>query len=94
MGGFAIKGYYYYTGSITWDSTADGAADIQNKTDATGVALGDIVLGVSLDEDNVDALIFANVTAANTISFVCYNEGGTLFNPGATNVKCLIADVT
>jgi len=92
-GGFVIKGYFLIAEAVTWDSTADGAADIQAVT-ATGVDLGDIILGISVDEDVVDAAITGHVTAADTVTLVVVNEGGSTFNPGATNVKVLVADVT
>lgn len=92
-GGFVIKGYFLISQAVTWDSTADGAADIQAVT-ATGCSLGDIILGISVDEDVVDSAITGHVTAADVITLVCVNEGGSTFNPGATNVKVLVADVT
>jgi len=96
-GGFVIKGYFLISQAVTWDSTAGTtgtpAVDIQSVT-ATGVALGDIVLGISVDEDTVDCTITGTVTAANTVVLVANNNGNTTFNPGATNVKVLVADVT
>ena len=78
---------------MTWDSTNDDAVDIQAVT-ATGCALGDIILGISVDKDIVDAAITGHVTAANVITLVCVNEGGSTFNPGATTVRILVADCT
>ncbi len=96
-GNGAIKGFYYVTAAVTWDSTTGTtgtpAVDLQSIT-SPGVALGDIVLGVSVDEDIVDATITGYVSAADTIILVANNNGGTTFNPGLTNVRVLIADCT
>jgi hypothetical protein len=72
------------------DSLADGAGD--NDTIAVpGVALGDMVLGISLGVDLAGMTVTGWVSAANTVTVRFQNESGT--NPldlGAATIKVLV----
>lgn len=57
----------------------------------TGVALGDIVLGVSLSVDVADLSVTAAVTAANTVDIMYSNNtGGTVTPTASHTAKVLI----
>jgi len=76
--------------TINPDSLADGAGD--NDTIAVpGVALGDMVLGISLGVDLAGMTVTGWVSAANTVTVRFQNESGT--NPldlGAATIKVLV----
>jgi len=52
-----------------------------------GVALGDIVMGVSIAVDTVDTVIAGAVTAANTVTLTLLNN-----TAGAVNLAAAIVD--
>lgn len=82
----AFKGTFYGSGTVDFASVADGdeaAADIT----VAGVALGDIVTGVSLGVDVVDATVTANVTAADTVTVVLANNTGGAVDLASTTVR-------
>ena len=56
-----------------------------------GVALGDIVLGVSLGVDTVDAVIGGAVTAANTVTLTLLNNSAGAIDLASTTAKFVVA---
>ena len=73
-------------------SVAAGAEDTQTYT-VTGLALGDVVLGVSLSVDQtVDGDISAYVSAANTLTIRISNLNGAsgLDYAASTTIKVLV----
>ncbi len=52
-----------------------------------GVALGDILLGVSVGVDTIDAVIGGSVTAANTVTLTLLNNSGGAINLAETTCK-------
>lgn len=56
----------------------------------TGVALGDMVLGVSTSIDVGDLVVDATVTAANTVTVVYANNTGGAVDLGSHDVKVLV----
>lgn len=56
-----------------------------------GVALGDIVMGVSLGVDTVDAVIGGAVTAANTVTLTLLNNSAGAIDLASTTAKFVVA---
>lgn len=80
----AFDEQFFYSGALDVASLADGVGATSAITVA-GVALGDIVLGVSLAVDLAGITVNAYVSAANTVSVRFQNEsGGTLDLASAT----------
>lgn len=59
-----------------------------------GVALGDIVMGVSAGVDTVDAVIAGAVTAANTVTLTLLNNTAGAVNLASTTVKFIVVRPT
>ena len=89
-----LKGLIYGQGTLDAGSIADGAGETETIA-VNGVALGDIVLGVSLGVDIVDMTVTAYVQAANAVEIRIQNESGAgPVDLASTTVRVLIADVT
>lgn len=56
-----------------------------------GVALGDIVLGVSAGVDTVDTVIAGAVTAANTVTLTVLNNTAAGVDLASTTLKFVVA---
>ena len=72
----------------------DSLATTLNDTDTVtvpGVALGDMVIGMSLGVDIAGMQITAYVSAANTVTLVVNNITGGTVNLGATTIKLVVA---
>lgn len=89
----AIKAIRMWSGTLDVGSLADGAGE-SHDMDCVGVALGDVVLGVSLGVDVVDMTITADVTAADVVTIRVQNESGAAPNLASTTVRVIVADVT
>jgi hypothetical protein len=70
-------------------SIADGDEAARDIT-VTGVALGDMVIGVSLSLDAVDLVVNASVTAANTVTVVLANNTGGAVDLETLDIKVLV----
>lgn len=80
----AFDEQFFYSGALDVASLADGAGATSAIT-LPGVALGDMVLAVSLAVSTAGITVTANVTAADTVSVRFQNEsGGTLDLASAT----------
>lgn len=55
-----------------------------------GVALGDIVLGVSVGVDTVDAVVAGAVTAANTVTLTLLNNTAGAVDLASTVAKFMV----
>ena len=55
-----------------------------------GVAMGDIVMGVSVGVDTVDAVIGGAVTAANVVTLTLLNNSAGAIDLAATTGKLLV----
>ena len=76
--------------TIDADSLADGAGDNDTIT-VPGVALGDMVLGISLGVDLAGMTVTGWVSAANTVTVRFQNESGTNpLNLGETTIRVLV----
>ena len=56
-----------------------------------GVALGDIVMGISVGVDTVDAVIGGAVTAANTVTLTLLNNTAGGVDLASTTAKFVVA---
>jgi len=56
-----------------------------------GVALGDIVMGISAGVDTVDTVIGGAVTAANTVTLTVLNNTAGAVNLVSTTLKFVVA---
>ena len=81
---------YSATGTIDFASVATGAEAVDTIA-VTGVALGDIVLGVSLGVSAADAAITAYVSAANTVTVSVVNTTGGAVDLASTTVRVVVA---
>ena len=55
-----------------------------------GVALGDMLLGVSVGVDTVDAVIYGAVTAANTLTLTLLNNTAGAVDLASTTCRFLV----
>lgn len=72
---------------------AGNLIDAAGETDTVavpGVALGDIVLGVSIDKDLVGVTVTAYVSAANVVSIRIQNESGSTLDLASATVKLIV----
>jgi hypothetical protein len=76
--------------TIDADSLTTGTNDADTIA-VPGVALGDVVLGVSLGLDLAGMQLTAYVSAANTVTVIFNNVTGGTVNLGATTIKLLVA---
>lgn len=76
----------------TWDagSIADGDEAVDTLT-VTGVALGDIVLGVSCSVDVADLVLSAAVTAANEVTVSLANNTGGAIDLASAVYRVVVA---
>lgn len=56
-----------------------------------GVALGDVVLGVSVGVDTVDAVVAGAVTAADTVTLTLLNNTAGAVDLASTTVRFMVA---
>lgn len=69
---------------------ADGAGET-NTIAVPGVALGDMVVGISFGVDLAGFTATGYVSAANVVSIRVQNESGSQTNPASTTIKVLVA---
>ena len=78
--------------SVDFGNAATGSGTFAS-VDVTvpGVALGDIVMGVSIAVDTVDTVIGGAVTAANTVTLTVLNNTAGAVNLASTTLKFVVA---
>ena len=83
-----------YKGTLDLGNAATGSGTF-TSSDVTvpGVALGDIVLGVSLGVDTVDAAVVGAVTAADTVTVTLLNNTAGAVNLASTTVRILVGRI-
>ena len=83
ISGRGISNLPFLEGSVTWDaaSIGDGNEEAKEIT-ITGASLGDFV-EVSLSIDVEDLGLTADVTAANTVTCLLWNNTGGAINLGS-----------
>ena len=82
----------------TWDvsctldsgSVSNGATDTDTVT-VPGVALGDMVIGMSITVSEAGLVRRAYVSSANTVTIVTYNPTASPINLASTNLQIMIA---
>jgi hypothetical protein len=77
------------TATLDASSLADGAGET-NTIAVPGVALGDIVLSVSMGVDVSGISITPYVSAANAVSIRFQNESTTTVNLASTTIRCVV----
>ena len=90
-----FKDMWAVSGVADFADAATGSGTFATH-DATvpGVALGDMVLGVSLGVDTVDAVVVGHVTAANTVTLTLLNNTAGAVNLASTTIKFVVARPT
>ena len=71
-------------------SLVDGAGETDDIT-IPGVALGDMVIGVSLGVDLVGLTVTGYVSAANTVKFRIQNESGSTADLASATLRVVVA---
>jgi hypothetical protein len=89
------RGWFYYEGTQDFGNAATGSGTFASlDVSVPGVALGDIVEGVSAGVDTVDAVIAGAVTAANTVTLTLLNNTAGAVNLASTTVRFSVRDMT
>jgi hypothetical protein len=92
-GNDSFRGVFSDTWSVTAtlnaSSLADGAGET-NTIAVPGVALGDIVLNVSMGVDVSGITITPYVSAANAVSIRFQNESLATVDLASTTIKCVV----
>lgn len=94
LGANAVNDHFVKVFSATgvWDagSIADGDEAVDTIT-VTGVALGDMVLGVSASVDVADLVLSAAVTAADEVTVSLANNTGGAVDLASATYKVVVA---
>lgn len=78
--------------SVNFADAATGSGTFASaEVTVPGVALGDIVMGISAGVDTVDTVIGGAVTAANTVTLTLLNNTAGSVNLAATTLKFVVA---
>ena len=88
-----FRGLFSNTWSVSATLDASSLADGVGETNTIavpGVALGDIVLNVSLKIDVSGISITPYVSAANVVSIRFQNESGGTLDLASTTVRCIV----
>jgi hypothetical protein len=92
-GNDSFRGLFSDTWSVTAtlnaSSLVDGAGEI-NTIAVPGVALGDIVMSVSMGVDVSGISITPYVSAANAVSIRFQNESGGTLDLASTTIRCVV----
>ena len=83
------------TETVNFGNAATGSGTFAS-VDVTvpNVALGDVLLGVSLGLDTVDAVVYGAVTAANTVTLTLLNNTAGAVDLASTTCKFIIGRPT
>jgi hypothetical protein len=86
-----FKELWTVTETVDFGNAATGSGTFASA-DVTvpGVALGDMLLGVSAGVDTVDGVIWGAVTAANTVTLTLLNNSGGAIDLASTTVKFVV----
>lgn len=76
--------------TLNASSLIDGAGEI-NTIAVPGVALGDVVIGLSMGVDLTGLSVTPYVSAAGTVSIRFQNESTATVDLASTTVKCVVA---
>ena len=92
-GNDSFRGLFSDTWSVVCTLNAGSLVDGAGETDdvtVPGVALGDIVMNISMGVDVSGISITPYVSAADTVSIRFQNETVTTINLDSTTVKCVV----
>lgn len=83
------------TETVNFDNAATGSGTFAS-VDVTvpNVALGDIVMGVSMGVDTVDGVVGGAVTAANTVTLTLLNNSAGAIDLASTTCKFIVGRPT
>ena len=90
----SFRGFFSDTWTVTCTLDSASVADQAAGTDTvtiSGVALGDMVIGMSAGVDEAGLVRRAYVSAANTVTIATTNTTGGSVNLASTTVKLVIA---
>lgn len=89
-----FRGLFSDTWSVSATLDAASLIDAAGETNTIavpGVALGDLVISLSMGVDLSGLIVTPYVSAANSVSIRFQNESGTTVNLASTTVRCVIA---
>lgn len=89
-----FRGIFSDTWSVSATLDASSLLDAAGETNTIavpGVALGDVVIGLSMGVDLTGLTVTPYVSAANVVSIRFQNESGTTVNLASTTVRCVVA---
>ena len=87
----AFKEMWLVTETVNFGNAATGSGTFAS-VDVTvpNVALGDMLLGVSVGVDTIDGVIYGAVTAANTVTLTLLNNSGGAIDLASTTCKFIV----
>ena len=88
-----FRGLFSDTWSVVATLNASSLADTAGETNTIavpGVALGDIVLNVSMGVDVSGISVTPYVSAAGVVSIRFQNESGGILDLASTTIKCVV----
>ena len=87
----AFKEMWLVTETVNFGNAATGSGTFAS-VDVTvpNVALGDMLLGVSVGVDTIDGVIYGAVTAANVVTLTLLNNSGGAINLASTTCKFIV----
>ena len=89
-----FRGLFTDTWDVTCTLNSASVATVSTATDTvtvSGVALGDMVLGMSIGVDEAGLVRRAYVSAANTVTIVTYNPTASSVDLASTTLNLVIA---
>jgi hypothetical protein len=89
-----FRGIFSDTWSVSATLDASSLIDAAGETNTIavpGVALGDVVIGLSMGVDLTGLTVTPYVSAANVVSIRFQNESGATVNLASTTVRCVVA---
>lgn len=91
--GNRVKGVFYYTGTIDV-AGLDEAGGATSSITITGVALGDMVVGISAGVDLQDLNVTGYVQSANTVELKFSNVTVNSVDLASTTFEVIVWDLT
>ena len=88
-----FRGLFTDTWDVSCTLNSASVATVSTATDTvtvSGVALGDMVLGMSIGVDEAGLVRRAYVSAANTVTIVTYNPTASSVDLASTTVQLII----
>lgn len=89
-----FKEVFVYTGTFDPANAATGSGTFASADiAAVGVALGDVVMGISFDVDTIDSVLAAAVTAADVITVTLLNNTAGAVNLASGTVRVIVGRI-